>query len=49
MRRDLVPMQSESNACRACLTVSLLLGLLVVAGIAMNVPDVARYLKLKVM
>jgi len=50
MRRDLLPaVQRESDACRVCLTVSVLLGLLVVAGIAMNVPDVARYIKLKMM
>ncbi len=49
MRRHLSPVRRESDACRACLAVSMLVGLLVVAGIAMNVPDVARYLKLKAM
>ena len=49
MRRNLVPIQRESDACRVCLTVSVLLGLLVVAGIAINVPDVAKYLKLRMM
>ena len=55
MRRDLVPMRHEppvryeSAECRVCKTVGLLVGMLVVAGIVMNVPDVARYIKLKLM
>ncbi len=55
MKRDLVPLRDappvryESAECRVCKTVSVLLGLLVVTGIVMNVPDVARYIKLKMM
>jgi len=50
MRRDLVPAPPrESDACRVCLTVSVLLGMLVVAGIVMTVPDAAKYIKLRMM
>jgi len=49
MRGDLVPIRRESEACRVCLTVGVLLGLLVVAGIAMNLPDVGKYIKIKMM
>jgi len=55
MKRDLIPLRYappvryESAECRVCKTVSVLLGLLIVTGIVMNVPDVARYIKLKMM
>ncbi len=55
MKRELVPLRYpppvryESAECRVCKTVGVLLGLLIVSGIVMNAPDVARYIKLKMM
>jgi len=49
MRRDLVPVRVGSAGCRVCMTVAALLGMLVVAGVVITLPDAAKYIKLKMM
>lgn len=42
-------MKNDTAVCTACQIVGIALGLLVVFGLAMNTPDIAKYIKLRAM